>query len=504
MQIGADKGLNICEYQRNLREKNPLINLSSNKEYTFLKSITGAYTYIDLDKFTSFFSAFLQQKQVQKDQPVSILADSCDESVFIIAACWKLGIPFVCFNPSSKKERLSEQMESLKPSVIFTDRDDLKSKHAKIIDIKSLSPKLWIKETPKMGQAKLKEQPASLPDEQIFGYFFTSGTTSQPKIVPLKRRQMIAAAKASARNIKSDKNDFWLLCLPLNHIGGVSVILRSLIYKSAVFHVDEFNSSISKIITDNKSVKVVSLVPTMLKRLLNNPDFQPHENLKILLGGGPVHKSLVKKCIQRNIQIINSYGMTETCAQIAAAPVNKISTCGVSVGRIFEPNEVQIRDEKGSPLKSNQSGMIWLKGPQVFDGYHKTNNRKYFDEDEWFNTGDFGRIDKGGNLFIESRRTDLIVTGGENVSPFEVEEALLSLNGVKEAAVIGLPDEEWGQIVAAAMVTEQYEQMPLDEIKKKLKTTLTSYKIPKKIVYVNALPRTASGKVKKKELNKLF
>lgn len=474
-------------------------------DYLFLKSNAGAYSYAHLYNFTAHFKAYLDKKGFQPGIKIGILASSSDEVIFLVAACWLLDIPFICFIKNEKSEVLKQQIKTLKPAIIFT--DEAQPIAQPFTHINELPIEKW--RNSNVGHITQTE----VPDENIFGYFFTSGTTSNPKIVPLKRRQMKSAANASARNIKLNAGDFWLLCMPLYHVGGASIILRSLIYHSAIYRVDSF-TLLPKIISGDESVKVVSLVPTMLKRLLDDRNFKPHSKFKILLGGGPVYASLLEEAFKKNIPVITSYGMTETCAQIAAQSV--VDPANRSVGIIFEPNRIQIRDAKGEQQMVNKSGTIWLKGPQVFDGYlvsrdssrsqwpNCKRDKSRFTNNGWFNTGDFGRIDDEHRLYIEVRRTDLIITGGENVAPTEIEEALLTLNGIAEAAVIGLPDEEWGQIVAAALVVDEKKHLGLKQIKQQLNKVLPAYKIPKKIVFVDALPRTNTGKVKRDELNKLF
>ncbi len=485
--------------------------MSSDKhsDHLFLKSKDDSYTYGELDEFTAFFSSYLQKKKISNEQSIGILAYSCDEVIFIAAACWKLGMPFVCFDPCSKKRQLERQIKAINPTLIFTDDrssgslPEITAQLTSLADIKEFSKNQWLKDTEAIGGAQLQSGRHS---ENIFGYFFTSGTTGEPKIVPLKRRQMLSAACASFRNLKLFKNECWLLCMPMHHIGGISIILRSLIYESAIFRLDHFDvGAVGKLVLKKTEIKAVSLVPTMLKRLLDESKFKVHKQFKaILLGGGPVQTTLLNSASARKIPIIISYGMTETCAQIAARRVAHISTEEVSVGAVFEPNEIQIRDENGSVLSENESGNIWLKGPQVFDGYLHQKKSKFFDEKRWFNTGDFGRIDKYGKLYIESRRTDLIVTGGENVAPFEVAEALKKLDEIKAAGVTGLPDEEWGQIVAAAVVLNRNKKLSVSEIQDKLKKGLSGYKIPKKVVFVNELPGTATGKIKRDKLKEFF
>ncbi|HKK44124.1 MAG TPA: hypothetical protein VJ964_01295, partial [Balneolaceae bacterium] len=156
------------------------------------------------------------------------------------------------------------------------------------------------------------------------------------------------------------------------------------------------------------------------------------------------------------------------------------------------------------PLRINNSGEIWLKNPQIFDGYLNQDKSESFDKDDWFKTGDFGHLNANQQLFIESRRSDLIITGGENVSPFEIESELEKIHPIAEAAVIGLPDKEWGQKVVAVVVAKTEQSINSDKIQKELKKRITSYKIPKQIIQAEALPRTHTGKIVRSELAKLF
>ncbi len=168
-----------------------------------------------------------------------------------------------------------------------------------------------------------------------------------------------------------------------------------------------------------------------------------------------------------------------------------------SVGKPFLPNQLQIRDDQGKILGKNQSGMIWLKGPQVFDGYyHKEENEKAFDINNWFKTGDYGHLNGFDQLFIESRREDLIISGGENINPTEVEEAIQKLTLINEAVVIGLPDEEWGQKVIAVVTLMNGKSPDIHEMKELLSKDLEDYKIPKELIVVESIPKTVMGKRK--------
>lgn len=479
-------------------------------ESLFLASRDGLRTYGDLNKYKTFFLQLLQDFEVELSRPIGFFIHSCDELIMAIASCWELGIPFICFNPNATSFELKRQIDELDPGVLFVERDLSKNLppgeqiFLKQLDVeKALSAQLE-------PTTFVKNYEPETDSEQVFGYFFTSGTSGIPKIVPLKRRQMLYAAEASAKNFRPRTNHFWLLCLPLNHIGGVSIILRSLLYGSGIYRMNNFDEQmVATFLSENKLFQAASLVPTMLKRLLDITAFQTHNNFKaILLGGGPVAPDLLEKSVRKGIPLVASYGMTETCAQIAANPLLKPSGIYAplkSSGVLFDPNEIEIRDQTGEKLGSNNSGTIWLKGPQVFDGYRSPDlNNDFFDDQDWFNTGDFGHVNGNGQLFIESRRSDLIITGGENVSPYEIESELERIDPIVEAAVLGIPDEEWGQRVVAVVVAKTDKKLSEEEIREQLKDRITSFKVPKQIVQTETLPKNHSGKVIRSELLKFF
>jgi O-succinylbenzoic acid--CoA ligase len=475
----------------------------------FLGSSFGLHSYGDLEQFEDFFLQFLFDFDHDFDKPVGFLAHSSDTLIFALAACWKLGIPFVPFNIEASAEELQSQVEHVNPGLIFSSNDlSHKLDYPDQISIKQLDLPRSLNVDVELGFRAKSYEPSTNP-EDVFGYFFTSGTSGSPKIVPLNRRQMHFAAEASAQNFRPRANHFWLLCLPLNHIGAISIILRSILYGSSIFRMKSFHPKmIHTFLSENKLFQAASFVPTMLKRLLERDGFQVHNNFKaILLGGGPIDPELVRHCNRKGVPLVPSYGMTETCAQIAANPILKPSgTYGPmgSVGEVFHPNKIQIRDENDEPIGVNNSGSIWLKGPQIFEGYLDNEYAGSFDNSGWFNTGDFGHMNANNQLFIESRRSDLIITGGENVSPFEVESELEKISPITEAAVLGLPDKEWGQRVVAVVVAQTEQSINTETIREKLKSRITSYKVPKQIVQTDSLPRTHTGKILREKLPQLF
>ncbi|MEX1062586.1 MAG: class I adenylate-forming enzyme family protein [Balneolaceae bacterium] len=472
-------------------------------ELQFLASEDELYDYRNLYAFASWLNEALESYEISDDRPVILFASSSNQQVFILAACWLLQYPFLPLSPEMTDSELETVLSVISPSVVITDNDpDNRLDPLPSLFVPSFKLEL-------QGKTDLSLFSSYAP-EKLMGYFLTSGSTGVPKIVPLKRRQILYASRASGTNFQPETNEYWLLCLPLNHIGGISIIIRCILYQAAIYRMDRFDhEQVITFLSENKLFQIASLVPTMLNRLLKFPAFRVHLDFQaILLGGGPITPTLIRQSIERGIPIVSSYGMTETCGQIAANPYLKPS--GIyhpkkSVGRIFKPNSVQIRDDSGRTLSQNEAGMVWVRGPQVFDGYlDKRQNEGNFDRDGWFRTGDYGYLNRYDQLFIETRRTDLILTGGENVNPFEVESALEDLENIAEAAVVGVADAEWGQAVTAFVLPANGCEPEEESLKSSLRKTLSPYKIPKRIVILDEFPFTASGKIDRKRLREGF
>ncbi|MDZ7718947.1 MAG: AMP-binding protein [Balneolaceae bacterium] len=472
---------------------------------TFLSTETENFTYKNLYQFCKRIQAQFKNIKPGAKEPLLIVADSSIETVFLIAASFLLKIPILPIHPETSTYEIESVLDQVKPSAVYMNKNNS-------FELLNEYPQLELPEE----AFRFDEQYESIElildqPEQIAGYFLTSGSTGIPKIVPVKRRQVLFAASSSAQNFKPGNNKYWLLCLPLNHVGGINVIYRSVLYHSAIYLVASFEKEkIRELLQDKESFEVASMVPTMLVQLMEDSFFRVHFNFKaILLGGGPISMDLINRSLTRGLPIVCSYGMTETCAQIAANPMLRSGGMYIpkkSVGPVFEPNEIEIRNDKNVTVLYNESGHIWLKGPQIFDGYiEESINQNYFDDEGWFYTGDYGHTNRKGQLFIENRRTDLILTGGENVNPVEVEEILNSFSSIQESAVVGIPDKKWGQKVTAFLVLkENSEELNKQEIEKGLRDSLRSYKMPKEFIIISKLPRTATQKIKRAELIRLY
>ena len=310
---------------------------------------------------------------------------------------------------------------------------------------------------------------------------YTSGTTGRPTAVSLTYRNHLSSAIASAWNLGVDPDDRWLCVLPLFHVGGLAILLRSALYGTAAVLHDGFDVERVKDAFESGEVTLASLVPTMLRRLAEAGLERAPALRAVLLGGGPVPRDLLEWSAEHGFPALQTYGMTQTSSQIATLTATEAVQKSGSAGKPLLGVELSISDE----------GEILVRGPMVSPGALNP-------ADGWLHTGDRGRLDDEGYLWVEGRLKDVIVTGGENVACAEVERVLEEHPAVVEAAVVGLPDPEWGEVVTAFVVLNG-DGEPGDLIAF-CRERLAGYKVPRALHTVDSLPRNAAGKLLRREL----
>lgn len=321
---------------------------------------------------------------------------------------------------------------------------------------------------------------------------YTSGTGGAPKGVILTWANLEAAAAASAEVLGHTRRDRWLAVLPLYHVGGMSILFRSARQGGAVV-LDGFEPERVAAHLREDRITLVSLVPTMLARLLD-VDPGPFPDLRaILLGGGPVSEALLARAAAGRVPVLSTYGLTEAASQVATVPLEAALVRHTRVVPV-PGMEVRIVDEGGQPLATGTAGRIQIRGAAVSPGYLHDRPRS---PGTWFTTGDLGRLDGDHQLELLGRADDTIITGGENVYPVEVEAALEEHPRVREAAVFGIEDPEWGEIVAAQVAAQGVEEHELDRF---LRSRLAGFKIPTRWHLVSAIPRTGLGKIDRARL----
>jgi O-succinylbenzoic acid--CoA ligase len=399
----------------------------------------------------------LEERELTRDARVAIRATNRLETIIALLALIEEGRTIVPIHP-----RLTD------PEVLAL--------------LSDARPQLFIDEHQTVEMAK--DGPGSAlpppPDPSTtLAILYTSGTTGKPKGAMLPRSAFLAAAKASEQNLGWGDQDRWLLCLPVCHVGGLSILTRCLIARKPLILHWRFDPEgvLTSIVRDRATM--LSVVPTMLARLLETDRDNVLARLRVVLvGGAGAPRALMEECARRGIPALATYGLTEACSQVTTQPLRRPPVAEPGSGTALPGVGLRIVDS------SEGIGRIQVSGPTLMSGYWG-----HPPIDGWFDTGDLGSLDADGRLQVAARRTDLIVTGGENVYPAEVEQVLASLPGVKDALVFGLPDEQWGQVVAAAVVGDLGE-----EARAALAERLAPHKRPKRFCLVDALPVTGAGK----------
>ncbi len=352
------------------------------------------------------------------------------------------------------------------------------------------------------GEAAAGGDPgATIEPDRAHSVIYTSGTTGRPKGAILTHGNFYWSAVASAANIGVEAGDRWLACMPLFHVGGLSILLRSAIYgTTAVIH-ERFDEARAVRALREERITLASLVATMLQRMFDlDAEPYPSSIRAVLLGGGPAPRTLLEDARGRGLPVLQTYGLTETASQVATlAPTDALRKLG-SAGLPLLSSSVRVEVD-GRVAEPGEVGEIVVAGPTVCAGYlHRHDATAEAIRDGWLHTGDLGSLDEEGYLYVADRRDDLIVTGGENVYPAEVEAALAEHPDVDECAVIGLPDKRWGtRVVAVAVPRAATEGASLAEtLEAHLRERLAGYKVPRHIeLWQEPLPRTASGKLQR-------
>ena len=329
--------------------------------------------------------------------------------------------------------------------------------------------------------------PGSGREGKPLAVLFTSGSSGAPRGVELSRAAFRASAAASERRLGWTTGDRWLCVLPLAHVGGLSILTRCLIARRPVVLAGSFDPERICRLIERESVTLVSVVPTMLARLLDQDASRGRlAALRLaLVGGAPASPRLWAKAIRRGVPVLETWGMTETCSQVATAVPGGDPRAPVPL----EGWQVRSRD-----------GRLEVRGPALFTRYlGETGPEGPLDAEGWFRTGDAGRVNDDGTVSILGRADEMIVTGGKKVFPAEVERFLESLPGVGRAVVLGVPDEEWGEVVVACLEPDSgAAPSPEDrdaQLAPRLREGLASWQRPRAIVWVERLPETTSGKL---------
>jgi o-succinylbenzoate---CoA ligase len=417
----------------------------------------GAGTsFAELEAEATWVARRLAAQGVRGGATVALTMPPGREMVVLIHALIKLGAVVLPLNPRLTEAERSQVLKSERPAVELGDPGELTQSEADL---------------PLLGEHDM---------DDVHCRILTGGSSGEPRAVGLTYGNHLFSAVGSAFNIGVQPDDCWLCCLPLSHIAGLSIVMRSVIYGTAVGLHDGFEVDRVADALERGDASVASLVPTMLSRLLD-AEADLSGPRAILVGGGPVSEDVLEEALGRGANVVQTYGLTEACSQVTTLATADAKRKLGSAGRPLLTTHLRIEE-----------GEILVQGPTVAPGCADT--------DGWLHTGDLGRIDEEGFLYVEDRIDDLIVTGGENVVPAEVEQVLMRHPQVADAAVVGREDPEWQQAVTAVVVLRDGAELPTEELRRHCAEVLAGYKVPKRIEIASALPRTPSGKLLRRAL----
>ena len=418
------------------------------------------------------------------------------------------GIPFAPLNYRAPDEQLRGILGRVAGGVMIADDQELDRLH----DIGATNVLTKAEFAAAIAEPVTGEHPFVDPEE-IAVLLFTSGTTSEPKAAILRHRHLVSYIISSVEFLGCEPTEAQLICVPSYHIAGIAAVLSSLYAGRRIMYLPSFEAGAWVQLAADERITHAMVVPTMLGRILNAIEETGTElpSLRHLsYGGGRMPLELVERTLtdMPHIDLVNAYGLTETSSTIAmltpdehreafASDEPTIRARLGSVGRPLPSLEVEVRDIDDAPVAAGEKGEIWVRGEQVAGEYVGNN---VLTDDGWFRTRDAGWFDEHGFLYVDGRLDDVIVRGAENISPGEIEEVLMLHTAVAEAAVIGIPDAEWGEAVAAVVVLHPGGDATEAGLQVWVKERLRSTKMPCVIAFRDELPYSPTGKLLRRVL----
>jgi O-succinylbenzoic acid--CoA ligase len=416
---------------------------------------------------------------VAAGERVAVLAANDPATVVLLFALRRVGAALVPLNVRLTAAELRAQREQVRPRLLLADdarRDVLPG---------ALPLDGWARSTGEL----LADDPGDPGAD--WALLFTSGTTGQPKAARLPVAAFDALARASAANLGPRPGDRWLGNLPLFHVGGLGMAIRCAHDGATLVLHPRFDAEAVVGSVRDDGISHLSLVARTLEECLD-AGLRPGRLRGVLVGGGPVPAALVERARGAGVPVLLTYGLTEACSQVTTERPGE-ADC-LTAGAPLPGLEVRILDGGGRPVPEGEEGAIAVRGPTLMRGYLDDGAATAAVlRGGWLHTGDLGRLDGRGRLTVLARRTDLILSGGENVYPAEVEAVLAAHPGVAEVAVVARPDARWGQVPVAVVVARPAAS--LEDLRGWARARLAAFKVPAEVVPVEALPRTAAGKV---------
>ena len=490
------------------------------------------FTFNDLNERSNRLANALAGLGIKKGDRVAILQVNCNEYVEAYYATAKLGAIFVPLNFRAKENELTHMLKHSEAQAILAGKryvDMVKEMGKNLPQLKSYiciegGGDGMFDYDKLLADASPDDVFIDVGDEDVTILMYTAGTTGLPKGVPLQHKSFTVYMLENVTPVDPDIEETNLLTMPLYHVAGIQAMLAATYGGRAIalmrqFDTDEWLQTVQK-----EKANRAMLVPTMLKRIVDHPDFKKFDlsSIKVITyGAAPMPFEVIKKAIELfpGVNFINAFGQTETASTITALgpedhiiegteeeKEKKLRRLTSSIGRPMPDVEVKIIGEDGKEQPPGEVGEIVAQGPRIMGGYWNDPEKtaKTLSKDGWLRTGDMGYKDEDGYIFLVGRGDDLIIRGGENMSPEEIENVIYTHPAVDEVAVIGVPDPEWGQEVMAVIVLKKGAKATAEEISEHCRQNLASFKRPRYVEFIEELPRTSTGKILKRVLREKY
>jgi acyl-CoA synthetase (AMP-forming)/AMP-acid ligase II len=491
------------------------------------------YTFAQLAERTNRLGNALIGLGLKKGERIASLMVNCNQCIETYFSVAKMGGVYVPLNFRAKGNELTYMLNTAEANTVFVGE--------RYIDlVNSIKPNLasvkhYISvDLPQKDMLYYEDLIASGSPDDIFTeindddmtiLMYTAGTTGFPKGVMLTHQSFSIYVLENVSPPDPALEEKNILTVPLYHVAGIQAMMAAIYGGRTMVIERQFEPTEWMGLVQSEKVSRAMMVPTMLKQLIDHPKFTEYDlsSLKVITyGAAPMPLEVIKKAIQvlPTVSFINAFGQTETASTITALSPEDHVISGVteeerekklkrlsSIGKPMSDVEMKIIDEQGNELPPGQVGEIVARGPRVMTGYWKDEEKtkKTIDKDGWVHTGDMGYKDEDGYFFLAGRATDLIIRGGENISPEEVENVLFAHPKIDDVAVIGVPDEEWGEVPKAICVLKPgCEDCTPEEVMEFCRQNLASYKRPRSVVFAKELPRSSVGKVLKRVLREQY
>ena len=445
---------------------------------------------------------------------VALLDESSEAAAIALFGAAIAGVPYVPLNYRLAEPDLAALLSRIAPAFIIGDT-------ARVERLSPGAGHVARSRAEFVAQAEAQADGPELEEgeETVAVQLFTSGTTAAPKAAVLRHSNLLSYILGTVEFASAQEDDAVLVSVPPYHIAGIAALLSSIYALRRILLLPAFDPDAWLELVAAERATNAFVVPTMLSRIITRIDAGATADVSSLrslaYGGGPMPLELIRRALDQfpNCGFTNAYGLTETSSTVAllgpdehraahGASDDAVRARLASVGKPVPSIELEIRDEEGRPLPAGERGEIYVRGDQVSGEYRE---RSALDADGWFPTRDAGWLDDEGYLFLAGRADDVIVRGGENISPGEIEDVLLTHPAIADAAAVAVSSAEWGETVGVALAARPGHAAPgEDELRTLVRDRLRSSRVPEHIVFVEALPYNEMGKLLRREVRKLF